>query len=90
MLQGLAKESLLPEFVLEVDSIHDVPPSRGEQIIPNFRRPGGALGEPFMKERALLQVLPSPQSCPLFILFKKGYCSYLFLKNEDSHYQGII
>lgn len=59
MLQGVAKESLLPKFVLEVDSIHDVPPSRGDQIIPNFRRPGGALGEPFMKERALLQVLSS-------------------------------
>ena len=56
-VQGLAKQSLLPEFVLEVDSIHDVPPSRGEQIIPNFRRSGGALGEPYMKERALLQVL---------------------------------
>ncbi len=55
-MQGLPKDSLLPKFVLEVDSIHDVPPSRGEQIVPNFRRPGGALGEAFGKERALLQV----------------------------------
>lgn len=43
--------------MLEVDSIHDVPPSRGKQVVPNFRRPGGALGEAFGKERALLQVL---------------------------------
>ena len=57
VLQGLAIDSLLPKFVLEVDSIHDVPPSRGKQIVPNFRRPGGALGEAFGKERALLQVL---------------------------------
>ena len=56
MVQGVQKDTLLPKFVLEVDSIHDVPPSRGEQIIPNFRRPGGALGEAFGKERALLQV----------------------------------
>lgn len=57
VLQGLPIDSLLPKFVLEVDSIHDVPPSRGEQVVPNFRRPGGALGEAFGKERALLQVL---------------------------------
>ena len=56
MVQGVGGEKLLPDFVLEVDSMHDVPPSRGQQVIPNFRRPGGALGEPFMKERALLQV----------------------------------
>ena len=57
LLQGVQKDSLLPKFVLEVDSIHDVPPSSGKQVIPNFKRPGGALGEPFGKERALLQVL---------------------------------
>ena len=57
VLQGLPMDSLLPKFVLEVDSIHDVPPSRGKQVVPNFRRPGGALGEAFGKERALLQVL---------------------------------
>ncbi len=57
VLQGLPADSLLPKFVLEVDSIHDVPPSRGKQVVPNFRRPGGALGEAFGKERALLQVL---------------------------------
>ncbi len=56
VLQGLPMDSLLPKFVLEVDSIHDVPPSRGKQVVPNFRRPGGALGEAFGM-RALLQVL---------------------------------
>ncbi|KAL0029788.1 hypothetical protein WJX77_000034 [Trebouxia sp. C0004] len=67
--QGLPTDSLLPNFVLEVDSIHDVPPSRGKQVVPNFRRPGGALGEAFGKERALLQAsgeaiytLDQPQS----------------------------
>ena len=59
-MQGISKDSLLPQFVLEVDSIHDVPPSRGEQVVPNFRRPGGALGEAFGKERALLQVSTCP------------------------------
>ena len=56
-LQGLPTDSLLPKFVLEVESIHDVPPCRGKQVVPNFRRPGGALGDSFGKERALLQVL---------------------------------
>lgn len=56
LMQGISKDSLLPQFVLEVDSIHDVPPSRGKQVVPTFRRPGGALGEAFGKERALLQV----------------------------------
>lgn len=47
---------MLPQFVLEVDSVHDVPLSRGQQFIPDFERPEGALGAAFMKERALLQV----------------------------------
>ena len=49
---------MLPQFVLEVDSVHDVPLSRGQQFVPDFERPGGSLGAAFMKERALLQVLP--------------------------------
>lgn len=47
---------MLPQFVLEVDSVHDVPLSCGRQFIPDFERPEGALGAAFMKERALLQV----------------------------------
>ena len=51
---------MLPQFVLEVDSVHDVPLSRGQQFVPDFERPEGSLGAAFMKERALLQVLPLP------------------------------
>ena len=61
---------MMPQFVLEVESVHDVPPSRGKQFVPDFERPGGALGAAFMKERALLQVrladvvlLVLPASC---------------------------
>lgn len=56
LLQAVDSNPLMPHFVVEVDSLHDVPPSRGQQFIPDFERPEGALGAAFMKERALLQV----------------------------------
>ncbi|KAA6423444.1 MAG: Aldehyde oxidase, partial [Trebouxia sp. A1-2] len=88
--QGLPTDSLLPKFVLEVDSIHDVPPSRGKQVVPNFRRPGGALGEAFGKERALLQAsgeaiytLDQPQS-------KEGlWACYVASQHPLARFDGV-
>lgn len=52
---GAAASRELPEHVLEVPSLHEVPLSRGTQDLPDFARPGSAAGAPIMKERALLQ-----------------------------------
>ena len=53
---GVQASKELPEFVLEVPSLHEVPLSSGKQDLPDFSRPGSAAGLPLMKERAMLQV----------------------------------
>ncbi len=57
---GVEASKELPEHVLEVPSLHEVPLSRGTQDLPDFARPGSAAGAPIMKERALLQARYRP------------------------------
>lgn len=62
---GISGSKDLPEHVLEVPSLHEVPLQRGRQTLPDVARPGSAAGLPIMKERAQLQVRAFVAPVPL-------------------------